>query len=641
MRTFLPLLGTARLELLRAFRGATPAAVTAEELGLAPEMAAHIAGPRGRRWSSAGAWPPVRCPPRCSRCRRCSQRPASYPELIELVETGFVNPDRLITLDTPAGKDPCDLGNVTLRNLDAAALDRLHRFLRLARATGTGIPLLDARLTALGATSLDESVLTALAGAERLRAQLTLDPEPALALLGGIPTVATVAGGRSLYARLFTSPAVVNPPDPGFALNAAGTELAAPGAPITAHLAPLLAGLRINAGGYATLSVALLADGTLPAATLTLANLGTLYRHTTLARALGVSLEDLLAQRTLTGLKPFGSLAGTAAFVAAAQQVQASAFTVPELDDLLRAARPRRRPRPARPWPRRPCAAAYGLRPILAATLPGVEPTAEATRNALGQLLDPQFAGQITGTLDGTVEYRAVVAGATPLPPGLPAAVQLDPATRTLTTTGALTAADRGALFGLGGRPGLDRRGAEPVRPATGAVHREPGRGADRRRHRRAAGRPVLPRRRVHQPARPCTAVRPRHAEPRRRPACAVDTYGLPAPTAAALLDQVLHSVPTLGRRSPTTCSPSPAPALTPATSPARRWPAGRVQGGRHRRLRLGCAAARPGPAGRDVQRPLDREDPARGGLRGHLHRRRHRRRTAHRRRDQGDRRLG
>ena len=550
VRTFLPQLGTARLELLRAFPGATPATVTAEALGLAPEMAAHIAGTSGATleqcWGAAPGALPAALQPVPAMLAAAG---VSYPELIELVETGFVNPDRLITLDTPAGKDPCDLGNVTLRNLDAAALDRLHRFLRLARATGTGIPLLDARLTALGATTLDESVLTALADAERLRAQLTLDPEPALALLGGIPTVATVAGGRSLYARLFTSPAVVNPPDPAFALNAAGTELAAPGAPITAHLAPLLAGLRINAGGYATLSAALLADGTLPAATLTLANLGTLYRHTTLARALGVSLDDLLALRTLTGLKPFGSLAGTAAFVAAVQQVRASSFTVPELDDLLRAAGP----------PEAAAAGAAlaeatlrrlrdGLRPILAATLPGVEPTAEATRNALGLLLDAQPAGQIADTLDGTVEYRAVVAGATPLPAGLPAGVQLDLSTRTLTTTGALTAADRGALTGLAGDPDWTAAvqslydqpralftanlGAALTAADIAALLDAPSSPA-------AAFASLL--------ARALPYVRDTLSRAIARQ-CAVDTYGLPAPTAAALLDQVLHSVATPAR---------------------------------------------------------------------------------------------
>ena len=469
----------------------------------------------------------------------------SYPELIELVETGFVNPDRLITLDTPASKDPCDLDNVTLRNLDTAALDRLHRFLRLARATGTGIPLLDARLTALGATTLDESVLTALADAERLRAQLTLDPEPALALLGGIPTVATIAGGRSLYTRLFTSPAVVNPPDPAFALNAAGTELAAPGAPITAHLAPLLAGLRINAGGYVTLSAALLADGTLPAATLTLANLGTLYRHTTLAGALGVNLDDLLALRTLTGLKPFGSLASTATFVAAAQQVLASSFTVRELDDLLRAQARRKRPGRHRPGrgdlaPAARWAAPHpGRDPPQRRTDPRGHPEmprAAARRAARGS--DPWHAGRHRGVQGGGDRRDAAAGGAArrrAARPGHPYPHHDRGADR-----GRPRRADR-----AGGRPGLDRRGAEPVRPATGAVHCEPGRGADRRRHRRAAGRPVLPAAAFASLlARALPYVRDTLSRAIARQ-CAVDTYGLPAPTAAALLDQVLHSVST------------------------------------------------------------------------------------------------
>ena len=93
MRTFLPPLGTARLELLRAFPGATPAAVTAEALGLAPEMAATSPAISGATleqcWSGPRA-PAGRAHAGAGDARR---GPASYPELIELVETRFVNPD--------------------------------------------------------------------------------------------------------------------------------------------------------------------------------------------------------------------------------------------------------------------------------------------------------------------------------------------------------------------------------------------------------------------------------------------------------------------------------------------------------------------------------------------------------------------
>ena len=76
VRTFLPQLGTARLELLRAFPGATPAAVTAEALGLAPEMAAHIAGTSGATLEQCWGVPPGALPAALLPLR-CSQRPAS------------------------------------------------------------------------------------------------------------------------------------------------------------------------------------------------------------------------------------------------------------------------------------------------------------------------------------------------------------------------------------------------------------------------------------------------------------------------------------------------------------------------------------------------------------------------------------
>ena len=65
----------------------------------------------------------------------------SYFHLIELLKTQFLNPQQAMTLDTPesaydlSGRteqiDPCNLTYTTIKNLDEAALRKMHRLIRL------------------------------------------------------------------------------------------------------------------------------------------------------------------------------------------------------------------------------------------------------------------------------------------------------------------------------------------------------------------------------------------------------------------------------------------------------------------------------------------------------------------------------
>jgi hypothetical protein len=112
------------------------------------------------------------------------------------------------------------------------------------------------------------------------------------------------------------------------------------------HVNAILAALRISASDLMAIGQdAGLYDPTSTVTgsgwvqSLSVSNLSALYRYAILARSLGLSVPDLIALKNLTGLQPFALSSGAAGpqtdpmvkFVAAAQQVTASSFSVAQL----------------------------------------------------------------------------------------------------------------------------------------------------------------------------------------------------------------------------------------------------------------------------------------------------------------------
>src|SRR5262249_29880802 len=128
-----------------------------------------------------------------------------------------------------------------------AALDRMHRLLRLWRHVPWDLWELDLLLRAprLAAGSLDAAAVVALRDAALLRDRLGVPAETLAAWFGPLPVDGRPDPARpdrtapSMYAVLFQEPAVVNPPDPAFALPLPGGDLAD-------HRPTLLAGLAIS-----------------------------------------------------------------------------------------------------------------------------------------------------------------------------------------------------------------------------------------------------------------------------------------------------------------------------------------------------------------------------------------------------------
>jgi hypothetical protein len=151
------------------------------------------------------------------------------------IATRLVNPDGSVTTS-----NTCDLGEMTVANLSADLLARLHRFVRLMRALDWSPDDLDTAIAQLqagtpaGEGRLDALLLRQLRAVTAVVRRFDIGVSEAVALLGGIDTHLgrTLPGDDArrycLYNRLFQNPVVVNPVDPGYALNGARAEVARP-----------------------------------------------------------------------------------------------------------------------------------------------------------------------------------------------------------------------------------------------------------------------------------------------------------------------------------------------------------------------------------------------------------------------------
>lgn len=157
-------------------------------------------------------------------------------------------------------------------------------------------------------------------------------------------------GKNSLYAQLFLTRNILK--DDAIFDHPLGNYLSKPDEFLKNHLPALQASLNLTADEITQI----LQDGNtgddndVNKATLSLPNVSLLYRYGLLAKALKLSIAELISIKALSGLKPFHSLSldvlnnidadyplkHTLEFVHHVHQVKASAFTISDLDYLMR-----------------------------------------------------------------------------------------------------------------------------------------------------------------------------------------------------------------------------------------------------------------------------------------------------------------
>src|SRR3989440_1339535 len=439
-RAYLEQLGVKRYELMETFHKEAPPseltdiAIASEYLGMTTAERAIISGvfPNKEPWefwgldktdaipdpadstnTVQGSWIDI-----LSRVHVFLKRSGlAYQELLDLLDTKFINANQALRIDTlasvkPEDRDTCDPGKLMIVSLNQAALDRMQHFIRLWRKLGWTMDELDQAITALVQGDLTSTFLVKLSHIQRLLSDLMVPLVKMLSWWAPIDIASYNDGSTSFYEQLFLNKTITNPVDDAFTLD----KLASNSGKISEHIPALLAALRIS---EADLSLLLPRSDAVPATPnltlseseikddiLNLANLSQLYRIVSLARALNLSIRDFLLVKALTGINPFDAAQteNTLLFVEKVRKIGTSGFTIAALDYLLR-------DHVVPPSGIAPTEASIalvlgqvrsGLQKIRAGNLP--DPTGDITRTKLATLpeITDELLPQAMALIDGT-----------------------------------------------------------------------------------------------------------------------------------------------------------------------------------------------------------------------------------------------
>jgi hypothetical protein len=252
--------------------------------------------------------------------------PARYGgDIVAWVDTNYDQLMGLIVIDV-AGSS-CDTSQMNLayanpgsavNQLQPIDFLRIQRFIRLWRKLELSIERTDDLIAALcpppstatgaGAPTPQQDLdrrflllLPRLGFAYEAMNQLGLDPQDDLQGLLACWAPIDTAGTGSLYAQMFLNPTMLLL-DPAFQPTLPDTQPST-GPKLQAHQAALCAAFNLTGAEFSLIIADLSFDGTTP---LTLPNITEIYRRGWLARALRLSVRELLLFIGCSGLKPFG-----------------------------------------------------------------------------------------------------------------------------------------------------------------------------------------------------------------------------------------------------------------------------------------------------------------------------------------------
>jgi len=410
----------------------------------------------------------------------------SYIELLELLDTYFINPlavtGRALSLRSANAQQPdsCVLNELVIDGLDIPTLKKMHRFVRLWRRLGWALRDLDKAITALqpkdgnGQLDITSAFLRNVSHAQRLRTMLNVPVPIILSWWANVDTAVYhdyVAEGqpeiKSRYEELFKNKSVLNPADAAFDLNSACTELAnpynsqatAPGPTISEHRAVVLASVGMSNAELSLLIPSVVKDE------LTLANLSLIARIASFAKAVHLSVREFLILKDLTGLDPLLGLSAvpfstldTLLFVQSLQRVRSSGLSIDEINYLLRHIF-------SPVWSGAPTQDEIallldeirrGLQKIAAEnafSADTADPTGDLTRKKLAGLnWDPDLIERLMGMLSNNANYEAtlsVLPSGLEFPEALKTKISFDAVQQTLRFTGSMTTQEQSQLKGL------------------------------------------------------------------------------------------------------------------------------------------------------------------------------------------------
>lgn len=325
----------------------------------------------------------------------------SYQELQEVLDVPLVNPNANMTIQF-AGAD-CNLNTATITNLDLDALDRWCRFMRLQQSGDGSIAQLGDILHGLDADDLTDELLVQLATFKHLEHELKVAQPILTSWFTDRLDTRRKGEQPSYYEHVFRDPTVHIPPDLEIFILQPGNppvELLNPDDAIGDHAAVVYGALGIDAADLSALRADELSDDNL-----NLVNLTRLYQAVSFAKALDLSMAEFLKMRALTGIDPLGAgrLEAAARFVELLVTLRRSAFSVDQLDFLLR---DQREPGSGLGLAEQEMAEALaalreGLGRIALEYRISPDPDGSRTEKMLSLVLPQEIVGQAMGILDG------------------------------------------------------------------------------------------------------------------------------------------------------------------------------------------------------------------------------------------------
>lgn len=233
----------------------------------------------------------------------------SYKELVRLLVLEFIDPDDKLFvkhLDLSA-----DTTQKEIAGLDDAALDRIHRFLRLQKKTGWKLETLNAIITQtnLGGTNLNDATLQKAAALKQISQATKLKVDELVGWYGQIPyTTIEEDPTKPLYYQVF-----LNKAKNGVVDEALLPEKIDGSNTITNVASSLAVALQVKEKDFVIL------QALLPDDQLTFANLSWLLMAARLTRKLKLSSDDFRILLELTGDDPAATPTDTLEFIEAAQ----------------------------------------------------------------------------------------------------------------------------------------------------------------------------------------------------------------------------------------------------------------------------------------------------------------------------------
>ncbi|MEP6613595.1 MAG: neuraminidase-like domain-containing protein, partial [Mucilaginibacter sp.] len=248
----------------------------------------------------------------------------NYAQVLNLVQLQFINPAK----DTLIEHDDLSANTTTQRltNLTPVKLDAMHRFIRLWRKTSLTMNELDAIIMSpfIGQGKIVSKLALQLQQFFALQQKLQLNAFQLLAFYQNIDTTHNLPD--CLYNQMFQNSAITSPVSVNFSIAAAtpGTLGIA-----EADKAVIAAVLQVSVNDVNALIASTVSRISFPA-------LSVMYRLAQLAQSLGITVNDLLTLLKLIDANPFKDLQSTSLFIQKYNLLQASGFSIDELNYVLR-----------------------------------------------------------------------------------------------------------------------------------------------------------------------------------------------------------------------------------------------------------------------------------------------------------------